>query len=109
MRSLEKCAVRSPDGCYRAHIATVYYISKPPLSQNPPSTPTLYSNIEHNRIKNQTESYSRVWPRIYARDVSEHTQQVVRAGLEPRNAGLRIRCADHLATLCTIHRNNEKF
>ena len=23
---------------YRAHIATVYYISRPPLSQNPPST-----------------------------------------------------------------------
>ena len=31
--------VRSPDGRYRAHIATVYYISRPPLSQNPPSTP----------------------------------------------------------------------
>ena len=25
--SLEKCAVRSPDGRYRAHIATLYYIS----------------------------------------------------------------------------------
>ena len=36
---LEKCAVRSPDGRYRAHIATVYHISKPPLSQNPPSAP----------------------------------------------------------------------
>ena len=35
--SLEKCAViRSPDG---RHIATVYYISWPPLSQNPPSAP----------------------------------------------------------------------
>ena len=33
--SLEKCVVRSPDGRYRAHIATVYYISRPPLSQNP--------------------------------------------------------------------------
>ena len=31
-----ECAVRSPDGRYRAHIATVYYISRPPLSQNPP-------------------------------------------------------------------------
>ena len=36
---IEKCAVRSPDGRYRAHIATVYHISKPPLSQNPPSAP----------------------------------------------------------------------
>ena len=36
---LEKCVVRSPDGRYRAHIATVYHISKPPLSQNPPSAP----------------------------------------------------------------------
>ena len=37
--SLEKCAVRSPDGRYRAHITTVYsyYISRSPLSQNPPS------------------------------------------------------------------------
>ena len=40
--SLEKCAVRSPDGCYRAYIATVYYISRPPLSQNPPSAPVGY-------------------------------------------------------------------
>ena len=39
--SLEKCAVRSPDGHYRAHIATVDHISKPPLSQNPPSAPVL--------------------------------------------------------------------
>ena len=31
-----ECSVRSPDGRYRAHIATVYYISRPPLSQNPP-------------------------------------------------------------------------
>ena len=28
--SPEKCAVRSPDGRYRAHIATVCYISRPP-------------------------------------------------------------------------------
>ena len=39
--SIEKCAVRSPDGRYRAHIATVYYISRPPLSQNPPSAPEI--------------------------------------------------------------------
>ena len=41
--SLEKwavpLAVRSPDGRYRAHFATVYYISTPPLSQNPRSAP----------------------------------------------------------------------
>ena len=36
--SPEKGATRSPDGRYRAHIAAVYYISRPPLSQNPPST-----------------------------------------------------------------------
>ena len=36
---LEKCAVRSPDGRYRAHVATVYYISRLPLSQNPPPAP----------------------------------------------------------------------
>ena len=28
--SLEKSVVRSPDGCYRAHIATVYNIPRPP-------------------------------------------------------------------------------
>ena len=33
--SPEKCAVCSPDGCYCTHIATVYYISGPILSQNP--------------------------------------------------------------------------
>ena len=36
---VEKCTVRSPDGRSRAHIATLYYISRPPLSQNPPSAP----------------------------------------------------------------------
>ena len=36
--SLEKCAVRSSDGCQRAHIATAY-IFRPPLSQNLPSAP----------------------------------------------------------------------
>ena len=30
--SLEKRAVRSTDGRYRAHIAIVYYISRPPLN-----------------------------------------------------------------------------
>ena len=37
--SLEKCAVCSPDGRYCAHIATVYYISRLILSQNPLSAP----------------------------------------------------------------------
>ena len=36
---LERRAVGAPDGCYRAHIATILYISWPPLSQNPPSAP----------------------------------------------------------------------
>ena len=40
--SPEKGAVRSPDERYRAHIATVYYISRPgPLSQDSPSAPEL--------------------------------------------------------------------
>ena len=74
--SLEKCAVCSPDGRYLAYIATVYNcilylynlvprafplkngwggkspgdevdISRPPLSQNPPSTPVVgVSHVE---------------------------------------------------------------
>ena len=39
--SLEKCALRNPDGRYRAHIVTIYYISRPPLSQNPSSAPSF--------------------------------------------------------------------
>ena len=35
--SIKKCAVRSADGRRRAHTATVYYVSRPPLSQNSPS------------------------------------------------------------------------
>ena len=31
--SLEKCSVRSPDERYRAHIATVYFIFRPPACQ----------------------------------------------------------------------------
>ena len=37
--SPEKCAIHSPHGRYCAHIATVYYISRLPLSQNPLSAP----------------------------------------------------------------------
>ena len=47
--SLEKCAVRSPDGCYLAHIATVYYITRSSLSQNPPSTPVNHWICATNR------------------------------------------------------------
>ena len=39
--SLKKCATRSSDGRYRVHIATVYCISRSPLSQNPPVAPYL--------------------------------------------------------------------
>ena len=37
--SLGKCADRSPDRRYRAHIATVYYIARLPLSRNPSVRP----------------------------------------------------------------------
>ena len=50
--SLERCAVRSPDGRYSAHIATIYYIFRHPLSQNPLSAPgsiLLDSFILHGR------------------------------------------------------------
>ena len=45
--SQETCAVRSTDGRYRSQIVTVYYISGPPLSQNPPSAPapSLFSFV----------------------------------------------------------------
>ena len=36
--SLEQCVVRCPDGRYCAHIGTVFYISRPHLSQDHPST-----------------------------------------------------------------------
>ena len=35
--SIKKCAVCSDDVRHRAHTATVYYVSRPPLSQNSPS------------------------------------------------------------------------
>ena len=37
-RKVRRCAVRKPDGRFRAYIATLHYISRPPLSQNPPSS-----------------------------------------------------------------------
>ena len=50
--SLERCAVRCPDRRYSAHIATIYYISRHPLSQNPLSAAgsiLLDSFILHGR------------------------------------------------------------
>ena len=62
--------------------------------------------IEHNRIQKNptwqeaaTVGYSQAWPRIWTRDDREQIQQVARAGLEPGTAGLRVRRADHSATL----------
>jgi len=57
--------------------------------------------IEHNIVKNPD------WPEaIYKRGrgfalgaTEKQTQVVVRAGLEPGTAGLRVRRADHSATL----------
>ena len=43
--SLEQCATRSPNGLYRVHITTVYYISRSPLSQNPSVAPYLSSGF----------------------------------------------------------------
>ena len=44
--SLLKCTVLSPAERYRAHIATEYSISGPPLSQNPPYAPVKCSFSE---------------------------------------------------------------
>ena len=44
-----KCRIQAfakfkrPDGRYRAHITTIYYTFRPPLSQNPPSAPDFTS------------------------------------------------------------------
>ena len=47
---LENGAIHCPNGRYRTHIATVYYISRPPLSQNPPSTCGEYFTNEQQGI-----------------------------------------------------------
>ena len=47
----------------------------------------------------QPVGYLQAWPRILTRDDREQIQQVARAGLEPWTAGLRVRRADHSATL----------
>ena len=48
--SLENGTIHCPNGHYCTHIATVYYISRPPLSQNPPSTPGEYFTNEQQGI-----------------------------------------------------------
>ena len=45
--SPEKGAVRSPDERYRAHIATVYYISRPRPSYHKILRPPLSENPRH--------------------------------------------------------------
>ena len=51
-----------PDGCYRAHIVTVYHISRPPLSQNPPPTPGLCASVEGIVLeKIQSSKLKRNW------------------------------------------------
>ena len=48
--SLEPCTVRIPDGHYCTHIAIVYYISIPPLSQNPPSDAVIPTTPATNQL-----------------------------------------------------------
>ena len=58
--SPEKCAIHSPHGRYCAHIATVYYISRLPLSQNPLSALCTNSSL-HNCL--YSVSYKHIsWP-----------------------------------------------
>ena len=64
--SLKKCAVRSPDGRYRAHIATVYYISRPPLSQNLPAAPVILFILPFSLT-------SPPWPKAAASYFNSHT------------------------------------
>ena len=47
----------------------------------------------------QPVGYLQARPRIWTRDDRAQIQQVARAGLEPGTAGLRVRRADHSATL----------
>lgn len=48
--SLEPCTVHIPDGHYCTHIAIVYYISIPPLSQNPPSDAVIPTTPATNQL-----------------------------------------------------------
>ena len=50
--------------------------------------------------RRQPVGHLQAWPRI--RDDGEQIQQVARAGLETRTAGLRVRRAHHSATLPPI-------
>ena len=49
--------------------------------------------------RRQPVGYLQVWPRIWTRDNRVQIQQVATAGLEPGTAGLRVRRAEHSATL----------
>lgn len=66
---------------------------------------TNNSNTRHNRfLKNptgsrQSDGYLQAWARIWTRDNQEQIKQVAKSGLEPWTAGLRVRPADHSATL----------
>ena len=58
---------------------------------------------------NQIAGYLQSWSRIWTRDYREQIQQVARAGLEPGTAGLRVRRADHSATLPPWNRGKELY
>ena len=63
-------------------------------------------HIEHNIVKNPSWPEANRFP-IYKRGLGrfefwatvKQIQEVVKAGLEPRSAGLQVRRADHSATL----------
>ena len=61
--SLEKYVDRSPDGRYRLHIATVHYISRSPLSQNPPSAPVTPARTQFldNVVSSKKENITSIW------------------------------------------------
>ena len=57
--------------------------------------------------RRQPVGYLQAWPRIWTRDDQddqEQIQQVARAELKPGAAGLRVRRADHSATLPPVTR-----
>ena len=61
-------------------------------------TPKMAGTEQHSYIK---RAYLQAWPRISTRDNREQLQQVARARLDPGTTGLRVRRADHTATLPT--------
>ena len=54
--------------------------------------------------RRQPVGYLQAWPRIWTRDDREQIQQVARAELKPGAARLRVRRADHSATLPPVIR-----